>query len=100
MTWQLFQEIEHAFEVLPLVINAGAALYKPFTDLTEEDFDPSICAECQRNLYRRGCPPWGEGALPSFISTLGYVGAPYGSVYISNLKVRAVNQFVRSLAHS
>ena len=100
---QLFQEVERAFGGVDILVNnAGAALYKPFTDLSEEDFDRLFALNVKGAFLttQEAVRRMGEGGRIVFISTaatLGYVGAPYGSVYIATKG--AVNQFVRSLAH-
>lgn len=100
---QLFQEVERAFGSVDILVNnAGAALYKPFTDLTEEDFDRLFALNVKGAFLttQEAVRRIGKGGRIIFISTastLGYVGAPYGSVYIATKG--AVNQLVRSLAH-
>ena len=55
---QLFQETETAFgQIDILVSNAGAAVYKPFTDLTEDEFDRLFALNVKERFlrYRRRC---------------------------------------------
>jgi 3-oxoacyl-[acyl-carrier protein] reductase len=100
---QLFQEAETRFgQIDILVSNAGASIYKPFTDLTEDEFDRLFALNVKGTFLTvqeavRRMSEDGRIICISTAATLGYVGLPYGSVYVATKG--AVNQLVRSLAH-
>ena len=100
---QLFQETETTFgQIDILVSNAGAAVYKPFIDLTEDEFDRLFALNVKGTFLtvQEAVRRMSQGSRIICISTaatLGYVGLSYGSAYVATKG--AVNQLVRSLAH-